>query len=194
MTRWCDSRLGLWLVAAIAGCGTAAVGVEDCRELENARCEAAVACPDLFQIRDLAACKRFYRDQCLHGLATNAPPGAPTLHRCVQSIGALSSCALKYGEEANVSQCSLKRATTEVMTVCETLQRPETLVDCGFLIPPEPAPTPEVTGGAGGAGGKTATGGAGGTSGAASSTGGTQSSTGGDLGVAAAAGWFTGVI
>jgi hypothetical protein len=36
----------VWLIALNPGCGTAAVGIDDCRDIEQARCDAAAACRD----------------------------------------------------------------------------------------------------------------------------------------------------
>src|SRR5688572_30918766 len=54
------------------GCTSGAVAIAQCREIEYARCEAAVPCG---VVTDVDECKRFYRDQCLHGIAG---PAAPT--------------------------------------------------------------------------------------------------------------------
>ncbi len=42
------------------GCGTDAIGVDDCRRIELARCAAAETCG---LISDLGQCQSFYRDQ-----------------------------------------------------------------------------------------------------------------------------------
>jgi hypothetical protein len=160
-------------LALAASCGTDARGIEDCRSIEEARCDAAVACG---QIDDAAACKRFYRDQCLHGLSVPAP-GAPFTKQCVQAIRDAAECA-KATEEAVEAACTAFRTQTRA---CKYVEAPETLRECAFLTPDAP---PAEEGGSGGAAGDTSasTGGtaSGGTSSAGSaSEGGTVSAEGG---------------
>src|SRR5262245_34968096 len=93
--KWAGSGI-LALVVTVAGplsaCGTDAVGVETCRQVEEARCRRAPSCPaiDLSNPKhrdpDVDACIRFYRDACLHGLATNSDPGAPQTKACIDAI------------------------------------------------------------------------------------------------------------
>ena len=93
----CALALGagaLLLGGAVAACGTDAEGVESCRTLESARCDRAPGCglsldkpaheraPD----EDVAACKRFYRDACLHGLVSQTDPGAIEVEACRVAI------------------------------------------------------------------------------------------------------------
>jgi hypothetical protein len=125
--KWAGS--GLWaLLVAGAGwtpaCGTDAVGVETCRQVEEARCRQAPKCPeiDLSKPRhrdtpnsDVDACIRFYRDACLHGLATNADPGALSLRQCVDAIN--------RGD-------------------CAVVEHPESDPACFWLVPPQPPAPP----------------------------------------------------
>ena len=71
-----------------AGCGTDAKGIDDCRDIEQARCAAAKSCG----IEDVAACQRFYRDQCLHGLSISAPSSS-VLKACLATIRSAGACA-----------------------------------------------------------------------------------------------------
>src|ERR1700678_814738 len=71
------------LVAAItSACGSKAVGVSTCKQIETARCQAAAACnspitwPDDTSGTDVAACIRYYDDACLDGLQVSAPTSA----------------------------------------------------------------------------------------------------------------------
>jgi uncharacterized membrane protein YgcG len=72
---------------ALVSCGTDAQNIQACRDIENARCEAAPACTPGF---DPAACKRFYRDACLVGTSdTDADAGTPdAVSACVTAIQA----------------------------------------------------------------------------------------------------------
>jgi hypothetical protein len=125
--------------AAVAGCGTDAVGVEACRSIESARCEAALACG---LVQDVAQCRRFTRDHCLHGLAVEEP-GSRGLARCVADIETAGSCARSNGRRSTVAECDEATLGTEAQRVCEIVQEPELAPRCQFLVPPEPEPEPD---------------------------------------------------
>jgi hypothetical protein len=134
------------LVSA-SGCGTDAKGVDDCRDIEEARCEAAKSCKLL---SDVDGCKRFYRDQCLHGLAT-ASPGSNQVKACVAAIRNAGTCAGQAeGSDAPLEQCSPAIDTSSATTACEIVREPELATDCDFLVPGA---------GSGGGGGQSAAGG-----------------------------------
>jgi hypothetical protein len=114
----------LGLASAFA-CGTDPVGVESCRAIETARCENARSCgidlskpvhrrdgtdPEKQAQQDVGACKRFYEDQCLHGLVTTVDPGAIQTQACVDAINSA--------------------------TDCEIVKSPEKSPACAFLLPP----------------------------------------------------------
>lgn len=112
-------------VVTLGACGTDPVGVESCRRIEHARCENAYGCgisldepvhrgdtPSL----DIAACKRFYDEACLHGMVAPSDPGAIAVDACVTAIHETPDC--------------------------EIVRAPEKHPDCAFLIPPAPAPEP----------------------------------------------------
>jgi hypothetical protein len=124
-------RLETWtggVLAAIAGvvllvaCGTDAVAVEACRDVEEARCRKAPSCGlDLTKPvhsdspgSDVDACIRFYRDACLHGLATDKDPGGPAVQACVDFI--------------------------QGSTDCDVVKHPEAYPACAWLVPPAPVP------------------------------------------------------
>lgn len=118
------------LVAAAWACGTDAVGIEACREIEGARCELAPACGIDMSIpkhwggsgTDVTSCQRYYRDACLHGLASGIEPGNVALQDCV--------AAVRAGD-------------------CNVVRTPELHPACAFLIPPAPPPEPVVVDDAG---------------------------------------------
>ena len=130
-----------WLAALVlaASCGTEARGVEDCRAIENSRCEAAEACG---AIEDAGACKRFYRDQCLHGLSV-PPPGGPLTDACVSAIDQITECA-RTNADGTPSDCSRFGNRTRA---CSFVPKPQSLSECNFLTPNVP---PAGEGGAGG--------------------------------------------
>jgi hypothetical protein len=108
-----------WLVAlaalpALPACGTDAVGVDTCRQIEEARCQQAPACgislepPYRTSGTDVAACVRFYDDECLHGLVSGHDPGPILVGACVAAIRGASTtdggCAVVLSP-ASVAAC-----------------------------------------------------------------------------------------
>lgn len=124
-----------WIV--LAACGTEARNVGACREIEAARCSAAVQCGYSLQ----AECLRFAHDNCLHGLATaTVEPLAVT--DCREAIGAAAACAMEQGEDALTSDCSsvIESTTVAAPTVCDLILRPELAMACAFLDEVDEAP------------------------------------------------------
>lgn len=127
MTTLSPARMALALGAmaglvALVACGTNPVGVDACVKIEHARCESAPACgieldrplhsgskPE----NAVAACERFYDDQCLHGLVVTTEPSPQAVDACVNAI--------------NTSDCSV-------------VSKPELHPACSFLVPPTAAP------------------------------------------------------
>ncbi|MCC6527510.1 MAG: hypothetical protein IT373_32990 [Polyangiaceae bacterium] len=154
-----------------AGCSANAVDIEGCRAIEQARCEAILGCPgsSIEDEDDVEACKLFYRDQCLFGMATDAPPDEIALDACLTAIAKAGAC--KATELASCSDPPAILNTTPAGTTgCGIVAAPEWLADCAFL-----SPTPLSDGGVaegGGGAGAGGTGGAGGSSGGTGGTGG----------------------
>ncbi len=138
------SAVGLLLASATGACGADAVGVEACRQIESARCEATAACGA--SASEVAYCLDVYRDQCLHGLRSGATePGTDATTRCVEAIGAVAACARAGATsmEACPAEPLVASATPVSFTPCTVLTRsPEVLADCAFVAPPEDAGTP----------------------------------------------------
>lgn len=124
--------LALWLGAAglvaAAACGTSAVDVQACKDIEDARCVAAADAPicgiDLStpphnDKNDATACIRFYETQCLHGLATTVAPGTSAVSTCVAAIKAGGEAA-RGGNDAG----------------CAIVKAPQNDPACSFLTPP----------------------------------------------------------
>jgi hypothetical protein len=117
-------------LASAFACGTDPIGVESCRQIEDARCENAKSCgldisgnpvhrrdgdsPDKQDQQDVGACKRFYEDACLHGLVTTTDPGSEKTQVCVDAINASQDC--------------------------DIVKTPETHPECSFLLPPAAPP------------------------------------------------------
>src|SRR5262245_50800694 len=105
MRRLCSlvARFPCWVTLALSsaiafapGCGTDPVGVDDCRSIEQARCEAAKPCG---LITDVSACQRFYRDECLHGLAVSSSPGSTEVEKCAAAVRAAGRCEAAHPRE-----------------------------------------------------------------------------------------------
>lgn len=130
-----------FLVVNAAGCGTDAVGVDECRDIEQARCEAGAACGI---VDDVDECKRFYRDQCLHGFSNGERPGAPQMKACLQTIKLAGECA-KAGIE-NLADCPAPAPTAKTVhtKVCDVILTPQGAQECDFLAEPVEVPDAAV--------------------------------------------------
>jgi hypothetical protein len=118
--------VALGAVAASAACGTEPIGVEACQKIERVRCESAPACDiDLERplhsgdtpVSDVAACIRYYDDQCLHGLVITKEPSPQSVDACVNAI---------------------------ITGDCSVVKKPESHPACEFLVPPTPAATTDA--------------------------------------------------
>jgi hypothetical protein len=127
-----------------SGCGTKAVGIDDCRDIEQARCRAGELCG---LVDDVAACERYYRDHCLHGLAI-APPKGASVESCVQVIRGAGECA-KTDPETPLDECESTASRTGLATACDVVKHPELASECAFLTDTPPV---EGEGGQGGTG------------------------------------------
>jgi hypothetical protein len=129
----------LWACLGLVACATDAVGVDTCRKIEYARCDAASHCPGTFGAIDPGACRRFYRDHCLHGLPA-ADPGAK-VNSCVGDIDSLGACAAQAQDSTPLTSCdpSIVSLDPAILTACALLSQPEKIKSCSFLSPPEDA-------------------------------------------------------
>lgn len=144
--RW----LGPLLLCLVGGgasqvaCGTSAVGVEDCRSIERARCQAARPCNfGIDSTSDEEVCLRFARDNCLHGMLVQAPT-AGSVTKCVNAINGAGACATKKKGTLG-ADCPAVEVTSTSVTVCELIEDPEQIPACEFLTDqpkPEPTSTP----------------------------------------------------
>jgi hypothetical protein len=135
--------LAVAVVAGFVGCGSGAVGIDECRTIEQARCQAAVNCDvGIDSSSDEDTCNRYARDNCLHGLPTD-PPRESTFNRCVAAIKAAGTCARKQGGNTRATDCSGLTGSfaEEKTTVCDVVQDPEDASECAFLTdkPVQPA-------------------------------------------------------
>lgn len=149
-------------LAVAPGCGTNAVGVEACRDIERARCRAGQGC-DALDIEDVAACERFYRDQCLHGLAVKEAPSKRLVKSCVAAIEQAGACVTTDPTQP-LDACPGEDLAsgfdaTRISSVCDAIVSPERLVACSFLLEGDAPPTTGGTPGTGGTAGATTDGG-----------------------------------
>jgi hypothetical protein len=161
------SAVSAFTLVTAGGCGTDAKGVDDCRDIEQARCTAAKNCGI---VKDVTECQNYYRDQCLHGLAVSLPTST-VLQQCVATIRAAGVCALQ-GTDTAIADCAngpVSESTT-AKTTCEIVTNPETTAECSFLLPTVDAGT-AGSGGAGGSGGSAGSAGSSGASDAATAGG-----------------------
>jgi hypothetical protein len=142
-----------------AGCSTQAVGVDECRTIESARCAAARSCG--FSEDQATACTEFYRDQCLHGIenSDDAPTEAQA-SACVKAVQAVEAC-VKVGAK-HLADCPAVPVATGVdpagLGTCQAiLSRVELLAACSFVAKTiNTSGSTTTTSGAGGAGGSDA--------------------------------------
>jgi len=128
--------VGLATVTAYPACATKTVGVEECRQVEDARCEAAPNCPDQFDVTDVEQCKLFYRDHCMHGLPVDTPPTGSVLKHCVDAIHDLSKCAATQdGSAALLVNClGVETTNPKITKVCKLLAAPESISVCNSFL------------------------------------------------------------
>ena len=117
-------------------CTTGAIGISQCREIEYARCEASVPCG---VVDDVEACQRFYRDQCLHGIAGPTLPSTDQQSDCVEAIEQAGACA-EDDPEGSFENCSAEGGMggqdggdDDGPTVCDFLAAPWQSPVCDYL-------------------------------------------------------------
>jgi hypothetical protein len=161
------------VVLAAYGCGTDAVGIDACRQIESATCEAAPTCkgdPDSFEIEteeQVENCKTLYNDHCLLGLenATEEDPAEEKVQKCVKAIEATAKC--QEARTATMAECTdvPMEEGGGALTPCQALREVELMTACAFIAKPPKededdggdttaaATTSGAGGGAGGGGG-----------------------------------------
>lgn len=159
--------LGASLLGAslLPGCDNGATGVAACRRIEEARCELIKGCDGSLQSDDeVTACKLFYRDQCLFGVADGQAPDDVVVEACLKALGEARACETAGNDLASCSGAPQLRADSLVTTGCMAVAKPEDLVACAFLHP-SVAQTGSAGGGGQSTGGGSDAGGQGGSGG-----------------------------
>jgi hypothetical protein len=94
--------------AVMASCTTDAVGIEVCRKIETARCEAARQCG--YDDAKVESCTLFYRDQCLHGVENiEDTPTESQANVCADAVNVVAGCAQK--KVASMEDCPMQLVT-----------------------------------------------------------------------------------
>lgn len=147
----------------VAGCGPESIGVESCRKIEGARCEAAAACG--FSADEVANCKLLYNDQCLHGIENKAHrPTETETEACVAAVQAAGACAAAKVKKMSDCPAAPVIAGAEGGSPCDIVMSSAHKLDaCSFAATDADAGTTTTTGTGGGGGTTTGTGGSGGT-------------------------------
>jgi hypothetical protein len=172
------SAVCAFTLVSTMGCETDAQGIDECREIEQTRCTAAKECGF---VTDVAACQRFYRDQCLHGLPV-ASPGSVQIQKCVATIRAAGQCVQQAGgSDTLLRDCDppVTESARGVFTACNLVKEPEKSQECSFLTPGVDA-GPDDASSAAGSGGESGDPAQAGTGGADGDPG--QAGTGGESG------------
>lgn len=145
LTVLAGAGVPLALALAPAGCGTDAVGVDACRQIEATRCAAAQACGYTQDQTD--ACNIFYRDQCLVGIENDAWVVDDTsVKACVDAVNATKDCAAAGA--ATMAACTgaaLVASADPAITPCDIIKgNAELLAACSFVAKPADAGTTPV--------------------------------------------------
>lgn len=138
---------GAFLVGMLAlggtGCSTDAVGVDACRLIESARCDAAPTCegdPDSSGIVtevQVENCKTFYRDHCLVGIENDqAEPDGDDVTDCVEAIGKVAKCQTDKVE--TMADCDVEvESGGSDLSPCGAMAEPELITACAFVAAEE---------------------------------------------------------
>jgi hypothetical protein len=90
-----------------SACGNGATGVDDCKRIEDARCNRAAVCgvpltpPYSTSGSSADACIRFYDVACLHGLEASPPMKSAQVDACVSAIQHSKSCDVVLSPESD---------------------------------------------------------------------------------------------
>ena len=137
----------------VPACSTGAVGVDACRAIESARCDAVPACEGddpsfgIVTEEQIRNCKVFYNDHCLHGLEnTEEDPSQDTIDDCVAAVALVAQCQRDKVDvlvdcerlgETEEDRARFVVADAADASPCEALERPELIADCAFVATPE---------------------------------------------------------
>ncbi|WP_437311538.1 hypothetical protein [Sorangium sp. So ce388] len=185
------------VILAAQSCGNDAVGVDACRQIERARCEAAAVCPEWVGTaaadERVKTCVEFYWDHCLHGIENDgtggsdhaaAEPTSEDVQACVDAVGATRKCA--SDKVATMAECSVDLVApgedASISPCVVITQRAHALGACTFVVDPTGAGGGGGAAGSGGAPGGTGDGGSGAAGSGGAADGGSDAAGGGSGG------------
>lgn len=147
----------LWLVP---GCGTDAVGVEACRQVEMARCDLAPLCagfdgsPNIKTAEQTQNCRQLYSDHCLLGLEnTKSEVGQADIDACVKALKKTADCPDPQSSTAGACGVNLRDGVDQTLQPCRILQQPHWLEACKWLDKNKKIKVGDDEGAGGGGGG-----------------------------------------
>jgi len=114
---------GLLLLVGPWGCSTGAIAIQQCREIERQRCEGAAVC-GVIKSSEVDSCKRFYNDQCLHGISGDEEPTADEQTDCLTFLQERQADAEAARDDDD--QDALEDA-------CQVLAEPWDYDQCAFI-------------------------------------------------------------
>ncbi len=141
------ARLGsaAFVALVLSACGNEAVGIEECRSIESARCEVAPNCEDTDQAFGISTedqvrnCQTFYHDHCLLGIENDTEtPSEGAGEDCATAIRAISTC--KANGITDLAECMNGDEPVAMeeagKTPCEAIATPEVITACAFIVKP----------------------------------------------------------
>lgn len=125
-----------------SGCGPEGVGIEACRRIESARCEAAASCG--FSEDQVENCKLIYTDQCLHGIENKAyRPTDTDTSECIAAVKATGACAAAgVNKMSGCPQAPLVAGSADDSPCDIVLHLAQRLDACSFVETDSDAGTP----------------------------------------------------
>jgi hypothetical protein len=117
-------------MSLLAACQSGVVGVEACRDIEGARCDASGATAEGvegtacgFTAADVKACRALYQDQCLRGIENvEHTPTDDETDECVAAVDALAACALAGIDQAGACDGVQVELAGATLSPCEIIQ------------------------------------------------------------------------
>ena len=149
----------------MAACGSDAVGIEACKDIEQKRCELAPKCygqkgaPRIKTEVQVDNCVTYYKDHCLVGIenTTDIKDIDGKTKACTTALTKAVAC--HTGGALTMVDCPDVAVDDPTLTPCAAFASPEHLADCAFIETPSTATTTTTaattstsTGGDGGGG------------------------------------------
>ncbi|MBM4373660.1 MAG: hypothetical protein FJ095_01135 [Deltaproteobacteria bacterium] len=119
-------------------CDSGATGIDACRAIELEKCELVRGCVGvtIATDADVEACKLYYRDQCLNGIADAADPNSAQVDGCLAALAAAAACKVEPLSSCVAAPELAAGVDATKTTGCEAMLATESLEACDFLRPP----------------------------------------------------------